>query len=702
MTVTVKHSLPGRIRVRYDRSLVTKRQAALAQSLLSLQEGMIDVSLNFTTGSFLIIYDTHLLSQKKVLAYFKVLSDKYLDNQEMLDSVEEPVEQENLLFELAVMAAKHYAKFLLPLPLRIAMRVFSLTPRIFKGLEQIYNGNFFKSEVLDAAAISLAIATGDVKTASSINFLLNVGETIEDFTKRKSYADLASTMLSENEEVQLVEGDKERKIPLRMLKKGDIVAVRTGAVIPADGEVIKGEALVNQASLTGEPLAVEKRKGQSVFAGTIVQEGELFINVRATGSQTKVQNILTMIDSSQQLKVSSQAQSEILADHLVKYNFLLSLVVLLGTRNITKVMATLMVDYSCAMKLAAPIAVLSAMKEAASHGILVKGGKFLEDAAKADTIVFDKTGTLTEASPKLSRIIAYDGRSENEVLQIAACLEEHFVHPVAQAIVRAAEERKVVHPEKHATVEYIVAHGIATYLNNQRLLIGSKHFIFEDEKVNKPEGLKELQEESVKRGESLLYLAEEKNLLGVFAITDPVRPNAKEIVNKLHSSGIINCTMITGDDKGAAYTAAKMTGIDNYKFQALPEDKVKYIEDQQKAGHKVIMIGDGINDAPALAAADTGIAMGDCADIAGETASIVLSSENGLMDLYRTRIMGQRLMLKIEKNNRGIVAVNSVLMILGLLGIVTPSMAAVLHNSSTIFFSVVAAKPLIPEELECK
>lgn len=695
MNISVKHSLPGRIRIGYNKREVTAKQAALAQSLLSEQDGLTNVSVNYVTGTFLIYYDQKKFSEKKIKAYFMALSDKYLDDKELLDSVPEPQKQENLLYTLALMTASFYLKKLLPVPIKILLRIYELSPRILKGIKLVSSGNVFKSDVLDAAAISMALITGDAGTASNINFLLDVGETIEDFTKKKSYNDLADKLISDNDPVQLVEGNMEKKISLYMLKVNDTIVVRTGAMVPADGTVIRGEGLVNQATITGEPLAVEKRDGDTVYAGTIVQEGEIYIKVRAVGSQTKVQNILTMIDTSQQLKVSSQIRSERLADQLVKYNFILSAVVFLFTRDISKVMATLMVDYSCAMKLAAPIAVLSAMKEAAGHGIIVKGGKFLEDASAADTVVFDKTGTLTEASPKLSRIIALDGRDENEVLAVAACLEEHFAHPVASAIVHAAKDRKLQHPEEHAKVEYIVAHGIASSLKGKRLLIGSKHFIFEDEHVECPEELGTIQKNAVENGESLLYLAEENRLIGIFAVTDPVRPGAADVVKKLHKSGIKNCTMITGDDEGAAKTAAALTKIDHYIFHALPEDKVSYIEKQKKAGHKVIMIGDGINDAPALACADTGIAMGDCAAITDETADIVLASDEGLESLYKTRVMGQRLMRKIDTNNRCIVAVNSALMILGLIGVVTPSAAALLHNASTVAFSVRAAKPLL-------
>ena len=701
MNFTVKHSLPGRIRICYNKKTISKKQAALAYSLLSVQDGMNDVSVNYTTGSFLIYYDSKQLSERHIKAYFMALSDKYLNNQEMLEVVEEPREQESLLFDLALMTAMHYFKMILPLPIRMILRVWSLGPRILNGIEHLAKGEVFHSEVLDATAISMALITGDIKTASNINFLLNIGDTIEDFTKKKSYSDLADRLISQNDQVQLVgkneNGEQtEKTVSLGMIKKGDIVAIRTGSIIPVDGTVVHGEALVNQATITGEPLAVEKREGSSVFAGTIVQEGEIFVEVRETGSKTKVQNILQMIDNSQSLKVSSQVRSENLANQLVKYNFLLSLVTFLVTGNMTKVMATLMVDYSCAMKLAAPIAVLSAMKEAAGNGIIVKGGKFLENASLADTVVFDKTGTLTHASPKLAEIHAYGKRTKDEVLAIAACLEEHFAHPIATSIVKAAEERGILHPEEHAKVEYIVAHGIATELHGKKILIGSRHFIFEDEKCEPPDDLEKIQKDALENGMSLLYLAEEKKLIGIFSINDPVRNNAAKVIKALHDSGIKNCVMITGDDEGAAKNAAQITKIDHYISRALPEDKVHYIEEQKKLGHKVIMIGDGINDAPALAAADTGIAMGDCADITGETADIVLSAEDGLLGLYKTRVLGSLLMDKIDRNNRNIVAVNTSLMFLGLFGFISPSLAALLHNASTVAFSVNAMKPLLP------
>lgn len=702
MNFSIKHSLPGRVRISYNKKELSERQAALAQSLLSEQEGLQSVSVNFTTGTFLIYYDETKSSLAKIKSYFMALGSKYLNDAEMLDSVSMPRKQENLLVRVAFMSATFCLRRLLPSPVQALLRIFMLAPRIIKGAKKAANGDVFKSEVLDAVAISVALISGDGATASNINFFLNVGDTIEEFTRKKSYSDLASKLLADNDPVQRVKESAdgtsivtEEKIPLHLLRINDTIVVRTGGIISADGTVLKGEGLVNQATITGEPLAVEKRVGNTVYAGTLVQEGELYIKVRAVGNQTKVKNILTMIDTSQQLKVSSQIRSERLADQLVKYNFMLSAAVLLFTGSLTKVMATLMVDYSCAMKLAAPIAVLSAMKEAAEHGIIVKGGKFLEDASKADTVVFDKTGTLTEASPKLCRVIALDGQDENSVLSLAACLEEHFAHPVASAVVQAAKDRGLQHPEEHAKVEYIVAHGIASSLYGKRLLIGSRHFIFEDEHIEQPECLAQIQKEAISKGESLLYLAEENRLIGIFAITDPARDDAAQIIQKLHASGINTCAMITGDDEGAAETCASATQVDYYIAHALPEDKVAYIKKQKSLGHKVIMIGDGINDAPALACADTGIAMGDSADITGETADIILSPQEGLEGLYKVRVLGQRLMKRIDQNNKSIVAVNTSLMFLGLFGLISPSTAALLHNASTVMFTLKAASPFL-------
>lgn len=698
MLFYIKHSLPGRIRVGYDKTEITPRQAALAQTLLSEKTGILRVSVNPITAAFLIFYDVEKWNGEKILSQLRTISSKYLGDENMLASVPEPQKRDSLLGVLAQMAALHYIKKFLPPQIQLAIRIIDLTPRIWKGVKALASGSPFRAEVLDATAITMSAVTGDLPTAANINFMLNVGEIIEDFTKKESYNNLANTILSENDKVQLVQGKTEKTVRLYEIQPGDTVVIRTGGLIPADGEVLRGEALVDQSTITGEPLPVEKQVSSTVFAGTVVTEGELFVKVRVVGSQTKVQNILSMIDSSQQYKISSQIRSEKLADQLVKYNFLLAIATFLVTRNIAKTLATLMVDYSCAMKLTAPIAILGAMREAAQNGILVKGGKFFEDAANADTVVFDKTGTLTAATPKLSRIVPFQGLDEDDVLRIAACLEEHFAHPVAKAIVQASNAKKLRHPEDHAKVEYVIAHGIATTMNGKRLLIGSKHFIFEDEKIKAPAGIEKFQKEALEHGESLLYLAEKGKLLGILAITDPVRENASDIIRTLHQSGIANCTMITGDDEGAAKTAAARTGIDHYISRALPEDKVAYISKRKKAGHRVIMIGDGINDAPALATANVGIAMGDSAAITGETADIVLSASDGLEGLVKIRTMGTRLLKKIDSNNTSIVVVNTALMFSGLFGFLPPATAALFHNLSTILFSAKAAQPLLKDK----
>ena len=452
----VRHSIPGRIRLEYDNRNIDPIRATLAENLIAVQEGIMGISFNSNVGTFLVYYDISKLSECEVLAFFRAIDDQYLDDPSMLASVREPDVSISLAGTLVSMTVSYALRKLLPVSIRSIMRVWRAFPRVMAGAKCLLSGHISDTRVLDAAAISVAIASGNSRTADNIGFLLSVGETIEEYTKRKSLDDLAITMFSGNESVHVLAGeDTEEVRPLSAVRKGDVIIARTGDVIQADGSVAKGEALVNQATITGEPLAVEKREGSTVFAGTVVEEGEIYICVRQIGSQTKVSRILAEIGSSNELKVSSQKNAEILADRLVKYNFLFTALTFLFTRNTAKVLSTLMVDYSCAMKLSAPIAVLSAMKEAAEHGLLVKGGRFLEEAAKADTVVFDKTGTLTNASPMLSRIINFSARSDDEILRLAACLEEHYAHPIARAIVRAADERNLEHPEKHAKVEYM-------------------------------------------------------------------------------------------------------------------------------------------------------------------------------------------------------------------------------------------------------
>lgn len=684
------------MRLGYDVHALKPRQVALVQNLMEVQEGIKNVSFNILTGSILIEYDRNAITRKDIESLLSVLDDRYLCDEEMLEAVIEPEKPRSLIYELAEMVASFYLKKLLPLPVRYVLRIKNLAPRFVEGAKCILSGRISDTRVLDAAAIGISLYTGDTATADNISFLLNVGETVEEYTKENSFRNLAKAMFNEKEPVQLcVNEDEEKTVPLAVLRKDDIVVVRDGAQIPCDGEILRGEALVNQASLTGEPLAVEKRTGATVFAGTIVEEGEIYVRVRSVARESKVNSILSQIKDNRELKVSSEIRSALLADRLVKYNFLLTGIVALTTRNLAKVVSTLMVDYSCAMKLISPVAVLSAMKEAAWNGIAVKGGKYLEEASRADVLVMDKTGTLTKSEPQLNRIIAFGDENETELLRLGACLEEHYVHPIARAIVSAADRMGIEHPEDHAKVEYIVAHGVASYVGGKRVLIGSAHFIFTDERVKVPETLEREQRYACEHGESLLYLASDGILIGAFAISDPIRREAAQTIRELRTTGLENFVMITGDEEGAAAAISREAGIGCYIAKALPEDKVNLIRKFRGEGHKVIMIGDGINDAPALSVADVGIAMGDSAAIASDAADIVLSSDDGLGSLYRTRLLGRRLVARIERENREIVVFNSALIILGLAGILPPSSAALMHNLSTVAFSLEAVRPYL-------
>ena len=694
MTITIHHALPGRIRVHYDVNALTPRQAVLAQSLISVQDGITDISVNTKIGSFLIFFDTSVITQVEIENLFRALSSKYLDDEQMLEAVSQIPITESIMSIFVSTMINHFAKKLLPIFLRRFFLFKNIVPRVGEALGVCFrHKKIFSTQMLDATALSVAVLTGNTSTASSISMLLKLGEAIEDVTKRVSYGNLAQKLLISDEPVHILEGDEEKTIPADALKKDDLVIVREGSMIPCDGSVERGEGMVNQASITGESLPVDKKAGSGVFAGTILVEGELVIRTRSTGRDTKVQNIIQMIDNSQSLKAAVQKRSERLAEKIVPFNFALAGLTWLFTRDVTKTMSTLMVDYSCAMKLAAPIAVLSAMKEAAGLGISVKGGKYLEEVAEANTIIFDKTGTLTFANPKVEKIYPSKDFSEDFVLQTAACLEEHFPHPLGRAVVHAAEEKNLLHPENHTKVEYIVAHGIASTIDGKKVRIGSAHFIFDDEKIPFDEKIKSIQADSLKTGESLLYLSYDGDLAGVIAIGDPIRPEAREVIKKLKETGITRCVMITGDTEGAAKKIAENAGLDGYYSQALPEDKVSLIE-KEKAGGKVIMLGDGINDAPALSTADVGIAIEGSSSIASDTADIVLT-EGGLQNVATTRLLGQGLLSKINRNNTFIIEVNSILLILGVMGLITPQLAAILHNSVTVGISMKAMESVL-------
>ena len=695
MEVKVIHKLPGRIRLQYRKNTLTSKQVILVKVLLSTQEGITSININPVTCSILVYYNG--ISEKQVLALFYSLNDEYLNDEDMLASINEQTSEKSIATSIIFMVAKHFDKMILPLYVRKFITIINTLPRIKQGLNILLFQKKLISETLDAAAISLSIANGDYKTAGSINLLLNMGETLEDYAKRKSYDNLAESLLNLQGQVRIIKDNEEYSIPAHSVKKGDNIIVRNAQNINADGVIISGEAMVNQASITGEPLPVKKEVDDIVYAGTFIEEGEIIIRVTAAGNDTKVSKIVNLINDANNQKSKAQEKAEKLADKLVPYNFLLAGTTFLATRDIAKTSSTLMVDYSCAMKLAAPIASLSAMKEAANKGIVIKGSKYLEETATADTIIFDKTGTLTYASPKVVEIIGFNNYSEYEVLKTAACLEEHFPHPLSRAVVQKAQDEGIDHKEEHAKVEYIVAHGIVSTLHNEKVAIGSYHFIFDDEKTKISKEEVKIIEKAAAKCSSILYLAIGDKLMGIILIDDPVIENAAQIVDDLRKSGIEQVVMITGDGEKAASKAAAVIKADDYISQALPEDKTNYVKKLRKKGHKVLMTGDGINDSPALAAANAGIAMKGSSDIAGETADIILN-DKGIESLLDTRILGQNLLKRISFNNKVIIAGNSILILLGLLGKIRPATAALIHNTLTVGISINSMKPLSKDD----
>ena len=695
MEVKVIHKLPGRIRLQYRKNTLTSKQIILVKVLLSTQEGITSININPVTCSILVYYNG--ISEKQLLALFYSLNDEYLNDEDMLASINEHTSEKSIATSIIFMAAKHFGKMILPLYVRKFITIINTLPRIKQGLNILLFQKKLISETLDAAAISLSIANDDYKTAGSINLLLNMGETLEDYAKRKSYDNLAESLLNLQGQVRIIKDNEEYSIPAHSVKKGDNIIVRNAQNINADGVIISGEAMVNQASITGEPLPVKKEVDDIVYAGTFIEEGEIIIRVTAAGNDTKVSKIVNLINDANNQKSKAQEKAEKLADKLVPYNFLLAGTTFLATRDIAKTSSTLMVDYSCAMKLAAPIASLSAMKEAANKGIVIKGSKYLEETATADTIIFDKTGTLTYASPKVVEIIGFNNYSEYEVLKTAACLEEHFPHPLSRAVVQKAQDEGIDHKEEHAKVEYIVAHGIVSTLHNEKVAIGSYHFIFDDEKTKISKEEVKIIEKAAAKCSSILYLAIGDKLMGIILIDDPVIENAAQIVNDLRKSGIEQVVMITGDGEKAASKAAAVIKADDYISQALPEDKTNYVKKLRKKGHKVLMTGDGINDSPALAAANAGIAMKGSSDITGETADIILN-DKGIESLLDTRILGQNLLKRISFNNKVIIAGNSILILLGLLGKIRPATAALIHNTLTVGISINSMKPLSKDD----
>ena len=587
----------------------------------------------------------------------------------------------------------HYARrIILPYPIRVCLTTIRSIRYLWKGLKTLAAGKI-EVPVLDATAIGVSLVRSDFNTAGSIMFMLGIGELLEEWTHKKSVDDLARTMSLNVSKVWMVSDGQEVLVPTTQIEAGDEIVVHMGNVIPFDGVVTKGEAMVNQASLTGESVPIRKTLESTAYAGTVVEEGELTILVKEVGGSSRFEKIVTMIEESEKLKSGVESKAEHLADKLVPYSLGGTILTYLLTRNATKALSILMVDYSCALKLAMPISVLSAIREASLYNVTVKGGKYLEAIAEADTIVFDKTGTLTKAKPTVVDVVPFEDRNADELLRVAACLEEHFPHSMAKAVMDAAAQRGLEHDEMHSKVEYIVAHGIASTINGKRVVIGSAHFVFEDENCVIPEG-KQTLFDSLPKEYSHLYLAIEGKLSAVICIEDPLREEASAVVSSLKKAGLSKVVMMTGDSERTARAIAKRVGVDEYYAEVLPEDKANFVEREKQAGRKVIMIGDGINDSPALSAADVGIAISDGAEIAREIADITVGSDD-LYQIVTLKLLSDSLMQRIHSNYRKIVGFNSLLIILGVAGVIQPTTSALLHNSSTLLIGLESMQNLL-------
>ena len=692
MKFIVKHEINGRLRIHVVQKRMTYTEADTLSWFLSNQKNVTDVKVYERTADAVICYvgdKEEVLNLLKQFSYENTILPEHVaagSGREL-----NAVYQEKLVMKTVL----HYgSKLFLPMPIRAVITSVKSVKYIWHGIRCLMHGKI-EVPVLDATAISVSVFRRDYATAGSVMFLLGIGEIIEELTHKKSVGDLARSMSLNVNKVWLKRNEQEILVKSSDIEPGDHVVIRMGNVIPFDGEVVTGEGMVNQASLTGESLPVRRSVGQSVFAGTVLEEGEIEVLVKAVSGSTRFEKIVTMIEDSEKLKSSVEGKAEHLADRLVPYTLLGTGAVWLLTRNITKTLSVLMVDFSCALKLAMPITVLSAIREAGENNITVKGGKFLEAVADADTIVFDKTGTLTKATPTVKEIVAFSEYSENDLLCIAACLEEHFPHSMAKAVVDAAKERHLSHEEMHSKVEYVVAHGISSSIDNRKVLSGSSHFIFEDEGCTIPSEYQD-RYDSLKPEYSHLYLAIEKQLVAVICIEDPLREEAVEMVRDLKKAGIRKVVMMTGDSERTAAAIAKRVGVDEYYAEVLPEDKANFVEKEKSEGRKVIMIGDGINDSPALSAADAGIAISDGAEIAREIADITIAADD-LREVVTLKLLANAMMKRIHMNYRNIVGINSGLILLGVTGIVQPTVSALLHNASTLMISLRSMKNLLDE-----
>lgn len=690
MKFVIKHEIKGRIRVHIIQNKMTYAQADILAFYLNNNKYVTFAKVYDRTSDATINY---IGDREEIITLLKHF--RYDEVEVPTGLVENSGRELNAKYQEKLVNKvifRYAGRLFLPYPVRACVTTIKSVKYICKGLNCLWHRKI-EVPVLDATAIGVSVIRSDFETAGSVMFLLGIGELLEEWTHKKSVDDLARTMSLNVGKVWLVKDDNEVLVPSSEIEVGDKVVVRMGKIIPFDGQVTAGEAMVNQASLTGESAPVRKCENSYVYAGTVVEEGEITVKVKETGGSSKFEKIVMMIEESEKLKSALESKAEHIADKLVPYTLAGTGITYLLSRNVTKALSVLMVDFSCALKLAMPISVLSAIREASMHNITVKGGKFLEAVANADTIVFDKTGTLTKAQPTVAKVISFNGYEPDELLRIAACLEEHFPHSMANAVVDAARAKKLDHEEMHSKVEYVVAHGISTKINDKKVIIGSYHFVFEDEKCVVPEGKEELFK-NLPNEYSHLYLAIGDSLAAVICIEDPLREEAEAVINSLRRAGISKIVMMTGDSDRTAKVIAKKVGVDEYYSEVLPEDKAKFVEKEKAKSRKVIMIGDGINDSPALSAADVGIAISDGAEIAREIADITIGSDD-LYNIVTLKLLSDSLMKRISKNYRNIVGFNTGLILLGVSGIIQPTTSALFHNTSTLLISLKSMQNLL-------
>ncbi|MFV0502579.1 MAG: heavy metal translocating P-type ATPase [Lachnospirales bacterium] len=692
MRYSVTHRLKGRIRVYFGRYTFNKKTAHAMNEYVKAQNGVLSAITSYRTGSVLINYED--INENEILALFSKLNFQELLEYDKTAVIENSTEEFVVTLSKKVIIGTMLMP-LVPRPISYILMLRNAFGYVKKAAKSIVKNKKITVDVLDSVAIVTSITQGNTGTAKSIMLLLAISDLIEHWTIKKSKSDLARFLEINIDKVWIKTDDSEIEIPLSHVKKGDKVIIRTGSIIPVDGTIVEGEASINQSTMTGEPLPVRKGIEDYVYAGTVVEDGNIVIETMETSGNTRLSKIIELVDESELNKSVIQKQTENLADKIVPISLLSALGTFILTRNVMKATAFLLVDYSCAIKLSGSLSVLGAIQEASKHKLFVKGGKYLEKIAVADTIIFDKTGTLTYATPKIKNILTFDVYDYNEVLKLSACLEEHFPHPIARAVVAKAEEENLNHKEEHDEVEYIIAHGVASKLNGKRVLIGSRHFIFEDEKVSaSKEDLDKI--EKAITTESSLFLAIDGKLAGVLLIEDPIREDAINTIKALHKVGL-KVAMLTGDSESAAGAVAKKLGIDEYKSQLLPEDKATYIQKLKSEGRTIVMVGDGVNDTPALAVADVGIAMKSGSDIAREVADITMLTSD-INQLVTLRIISERLIKRVKRNYGFIISFNSLLIGLSLFQVITPGTSSYLHNLSTIGVSASSLRPVLIEK----